>query len=99
MAWIETYRIHTGDNAWKVATREGGVDRNVNVYGFDAVQVVATREGGVDRNSGVFLKAEGRLAVATREGGVDRNCVQATQGPDMCESPPTRVAWIETSPE
>ena len=57
-----------------VATREGGVDRNIKI-GFPIVygHLVATREGGVDRNfpdRGWYLPP---LFVATREGGVDRN--------------------------
>ena len=33
-----------------VATREGGVDRNIIVHKLDRFFRVATREGGVDRN-------------------------------------------------
>ena len=36
--------------AEKVATREGGVDRNVQLLIWQKAIVVATREGGVDRN-------------------------------------------------
>ena len=33
-----------------VATREGGVDRNLTRYIDTSLKTVATREGGVDRN-------------------------------------------------
>ena len=34
-----------------VATREGGVDRNINgILALAGIEDVATREGGVDRN-------------------------------------------------
>ena len=60
--------------AARVATREGGVDRNVHNLDANHCNVwVATREGGVDRNlkSGPAYKQ--LRNVATREGGVDRN--------------------------
>ena len=42
-----------------VATREGGVDRNIALqYAFCHVAPVATREGGVDRN----VKAQQEIA-------------------------------------
>ena len=51
MAWIETPWLYPevllGDG---VATREGGVDRNLYRFLVDMVDIVATREGGVDRN-------------------------------------------------
>ena len=34
--------------------------------------------------------------VATREGGVDRNIFFAVLAFNLAESPPARVAWIET---
>ena len=37
----------------RVATREGGVDRNVSVEEYIKRNDVATREGGVDRNERV----------------------------------------------
>ena len=37
-----------------VATREGGVDRNIHAGNRDGQCVVATREGGVDRNTVVL---------------------------------------------
>ena len=56
----------------EVATREGGVDRNIStpVPPYDVG--VATREGGVDRNTRLISSSCSRH-VATREGGVDRN--------------------------
>ena len=58
----------------KVATREGGVDRNItSLYNTKSPHNVATREGGVDRNSSSSLKSWIVTTVATREGGVDRN--------------------------
>ena len=58
--------------AMAVATREGGVDRNIMAETINLPRDVATREGGVDRNimaETVNLPRD----VATREGGVDRN--------------------------
>ena len=51
MAWIETYVVKNVKDKRKVATREGGVDRN-KVDGYELMYPgdVATREGGVDRN-------------------------------------------------
>ena len=58
---------------------------------------VATREGGVDRNPG-SIGADGKLhSVATREGGVDRNREKPGIRVNIVQSPPARVAWIETS--
>ena len=39
---------------FRVATREGGVDRNSGAKVPPGVSGVATREGGVDRNSAVL---------------------------------------------
>ena len=60
-----------------VATREGGVDRNIDK--MKAVEVgddVATREGGVDRNNSSMEARTAEKQVATREGGVDRNIMR-----------------------
>ena len=79
----------------RVATREGGVDRNspfVDDLVFDGV---ATREGGVDRNTLVDADTVRNL-VATREGGVDRNKNDTVSLCPCITSPPARVAWIET---
>ena len=52
VAGIETVGVCHGGCLLKVATREGGVDRNPIAAGVTvAVALVATREGGVDRNS------------------------------------------------
>ena len=59
VAWIETrYDPSTGE-VYGVATREGGVDRNIETLPkmFRAC-VVATREGGVDRNT-ALIKSKG----------------------------------------
>ena len=56
---------------------------------------VATREGGVDRNSR-HITPTYKKAVATREGGVDRNTLYRSTGKSKPQSPPARVAWIET---
>ena len=51
MAWIETTGRQFRHTIFAVATREGGVDRNVkNSASLDKLPSVATREGGVDRN-------------------------------------------------
>ena len=57
-----------------VASREGGVDRNVGiVVCADHAGAVASREGGVDRNRNQTAFIRLRAHVASREGGVDRN--------------------------
>ena len=56
---------------------------------------VATREGGVDRNVSFLIRLIASL-VATREGGVDRNGFIPLRQKLHSESPPARVAWIET---
>ena len=50
VAWIETFRVYASKTPLSVATREGGVDRNVNSVDTGLCMNVATREGGVDRN-------------------------------------------------
>ena len=56
---------------------------------------VATREGGVDRNK--LTPMDIKLTdVATREGGVDRNSDRRRRLLPPLQSPPARVAWIET---
>ena len=73
VAWIETPMVDGRRCFARVATREGGVDRNIrgNVRGVQD-DAVATREGGVDRNKQSANVVQ-QYAVATREGGVDRN--------------------------
>ena len=56
---------------------------------------VATREGGVDRNNHDRDQVIGKI-VATREGGVERNTPLRWRHTERNESPPARVAWIET---
>ena len=79
-----------------VATREGGVDRNVL-----CALIVAPRKWSpparvawIETNSDLGLYANGQ--VATREGGVDRNHPYTPQVYATGQSPPARVAWIET---
>ena len=51
VAWIETLSAMDGKTQRSVATREGGVDRNIlKIMGVQNGCFVATREGGVDRN-------------------------------------------------
>ena len=80
----------------RVATREGGVDRNFEggAEGGGLLDV-ATREGGVDRNP-FAVSMTSRGCVATREGGVDRNEKSSLLLEHGQASPPARVAWIET---
>ena len=59
--------------------------------------IVATREGGVDRNFQILIAGEVVHFVATREGGVDRNFESKNAVLPLFESPPARVAWIETT--
>ena len=89
MAWIETDLVIGLCLSHRVATREGGVDRNVHlVCAVGVVFVVATREGGVDRNTRVRVLFTVGGGVATREGGVDRNnfaCQEPLAG--LCRHP------------
>ena len=50
VAWIETTSIEIESGVISVATREGGVDRNIILDPMRSSFGVATREGGVDRN-------------------------------------------------
>ena len=55
VAWIETGGFSGLMGCPRVATREGGVDRNILRVLLQAVRpLVATREGGVDRNWSVI---------------------------------------------
>ena len=96
MAWIETARVAGAGLNHLVATREGGVDRNIQRGKQNHAHSVATREGGVDRNRWSANRCKYYWHVATREGGVDRNLTQIAKEQDVEESPPARVAWIET---
>ena len=54
-------------NQERVATREGGVDRNNKSCGKATNTAVATREGGVDRNLGLSgLRALGLVSPPAR---------------------------------
>ena len=82
VAWIETFRGSSSVQPdGEVATREGGVDRNMNYYEINEDTAVATREGGVDRNARIGQAVVNALGVATREGGVDRNIGARPQRP------------------
>ena len=50
VAWIETKQSENLQERQLVATREGGVDRNLIISAISDPTAVATREGGVDRN-------------------------------------------------
>ena len=76
VAWIETPLIGQMECSSRVATREGGVDRNTLVVLILSQVIVATREGGVDRNFWTDEMTGEECKVATREGGVDRNTVE-----------------------
>ena len=52
----------------------------------------------MDRNAVLNQQAAAIVNVATREGGVDRNNRGYTLRGYIWESPPARVAWIETRP-
>ena len=72
-------RIRNAGAKAYVATREGGVDRNIIYCAEKNHRLnVATREGGVDRNSIISEICEWYTEVATREGGVDRNSMLVT---------------------
>ena len=51
VAWIETKWQCLYGGLLRVATREGGVDRNTLRVILSCLAFVATREGGVDRNT------------------------------------------------
>ena len=51
VAWIETASCRYIGGKCVVATREGGVDRNLADEKIGKMLDVATREGGVDRNT------------------------------------------------
>ena len=71
-AWIAT-RCAPKPQRWHpVASREGGVDRNMLADRVDTLGGVASREGGVDRNM-LADRVDTLGGVASREGGVDRN--------------------------
>ena len=92
-----TPTTHGSPRACRVATREGGVDRNVVGPEIGrGGETVATREGGVDRNARL-CGGNNAAAVATREGGVDRNDLPQIRDAMTQTSPPPRVAWIETT--
>ena len=79
-----------------VATREGGVDRNIDdIKSLGSVDV-ATREGGVDRNDFTARDRDGKLkSPPARVAWIEtplRNLKNKAK-----ESPPARVAWIETT--
>ena len=96
VAWIETITLYIRLRHLRVATREGGVDRNIDMEREQLCrQHVATREGGVDRNNGYIAELH-KGEVATREGGVDRNLPTIADAAVGIVSPPARVAWIET---
>ena len=80
-----------------VATREGGVDRNIHNGRIlcDAVTSPPARVAWIET-----YVAKGKfdaVVVATREGGVDRNMTEREIVSKQAMSPPARVAWIETS--
>ena len=81
VAWIETICVVGGVRSRYVATREGGVDRNIKGLRPSCLVEVATREGGVDRNMSRAETPVAPLWVATREGGVDRNDTRAPDAP------------------
>ena len=81
---------------YTVATREGGVDRNIaarinaSVLASSPPARVAWIETFTLTLTLLFPN------VATREGGVDRNKLILNHGQTNKVSPPARVAWIET---
>ena len=97
VAWIETSAATTTWPSFsKVATREGGVDRNTSSSSVRSVWAASppARVAWIETRS---LGHRVTLAtVATREGGVDRNINLLIHYGGMTKSPPARVAWIET---
>ena len=97
VAWIETVRCAVQWRVCVVATREGGVDRNVFMFPAPPYRtVVATREGGVDRNCryGSMNHAD-KMSPPARVAWIETQGL-AGRAPDRPGSPPARVAWIET---
>ena len=97
VAWIETVVQLSGKRKAPVATREGGVDRNIGgLQRSMDVENVATREGGVDRNdySFVLFAFLGKSPPARVAWIETANCRFGKR--HILPSPPARVAWIET---
>ena len=96
MAWIETHYLLFVYTQSVVATREGGVDRNI-ASRCSKGRVSASPPARV---AWIETIPEGIPVtvhrVATREGGVDRNFVFGGAALLRMQSPPARVAWIET---
>ena len=72
----------------KVATREGGVDRNSSAMYKQQCQAVATREGGVDRNIVIarkngktLLSPPARVAWIETLNQAAKNCEDAGRHP------------------
>ena len=79
-----------------VATREGGVDRNIHAGNRDGQCVVATREGGVDRNNFSWSLPHLQLpSPPARVAWIETRRPRRRGNPG--KSPPARVAWIETT--
>ena len=94
-AWIATPSPPMMSVSSPVASREGGVDRNLQSQDEAYGAAVASREGGVDRNR-MVQRRQLRVGVASREGGVDRNSNTPLQTLTLQASPPARGAWIAT---
>ena len=85
-----------GQKVPDVATREGGVDRNIQPVGimFSTGMSPPARVAWIET---CFPCSRTKWnTVATREGGVDRNLSNRLMWCSSMPSPPARVAWIET---
>ena len=97
MAWIETHITNRISRTARVATREGGVDRNT-MAGFNVPHIAMSPPARVAWiETDISENADKNITVATREGGVDRNILRDDVVRGGVQSPPARVAWIETS--
>ena len=73
MAWIETNSARSMSPGRNVATREGGVDRNVQIANTPqrVVESPPARVAWIETS--LICPSDMSQVVATREGGVDRN--------------------------
>ena len=96
-AWIATSRAWPTSSSGSVASREGGVDRNIlgNTEGLNGVEV-ASREGGVDRNNPPPQRQEDGPSRLPR-GGRGSQHGSGGAGGEYRGSPPARGAWIATT--
>ena len=73
VAWIETSPARQHQPHQDVATREGGVDRNVSKYFKKGKEIMSPPARVAWIETETNAQSVQNFTVATREGGVDRN--------------------------